>query len=225
MSEIEGVLPEDRGKSVLKWRTTLGWNIGEAAKRVGVSTRTISAVESGAQIMPDSRWRLFVHEVIAELGHDDALQMVVVLSEQQLPLDVVSSGNYAGYAISDDGTTALIASYSVNRLSGAPEVHRQRFHVKSNPHVIRAIEQWEAASQGAAQDHAAFQMQRWLMRRILKGELNNPELTQLKVAINDAKVALESAHSEPDDVKAQLARNMELAVADLMEAVAQATKN
>ncbi|WP_405123524.1 hypothetical protein ACI514_08410 [Pseudomonas sp. M20] len=223
MSEFEGVVPEDRGKLVLKWRTTVGWSVGETAKHVGVSTRTISSVESGAQVMSDSRWRLFVHEVLAELNHENE-QVVVVLSEQQSPLDVVSSGNYAGYAISDDGATALIASYGINRLSGAPEVHRQRFQVKSNPHVIRAIEKWEAASQGAAQDHAAFQMQRWLMRRVLKGELNNPELTQLKAAINDAKGELEKASGEPEEVRAQLARKLDLAIADLMEAVAQATK-
>ncbi|OPB06461.1 helix-turn-helix domain-containing protein [Pseudomonas synxantha] len=225
MSELEGVAPEDRGRLVLKWRTTAGWSVGETAKRVGVSTRTISAVESGAQVMSDSRWRLFVHEVLAELNHSNQVQVVVVLSEQQLPLDVVSSGNYAGYAISEDGETALIASYSINRVSGAPEVHRQRFSVKSNPHVIRAIEQWEAASQGNAQGNAAFQMQRWLMRRVLQGELSNPKLTDLKAAINDAKGELEKANKEPEDVRAKLARKLDLAIADLMEAVAQATRN
>lgn len=224
MSDIQGVTPEDRGKLMLKWRTTLGWSVGEAAKRVGVSTRTISAIESCAQVMPDARWRLFVHEVLAEIPYDHTPQIVVVLTEQQALLDVVSSENYAGYAISDDGQTALIASYSINRLSGAPEVHRQRFPVKPNSHVFRAIERWEAVRQGATSDQAAFQMQRWLMRRILQGELSNPKLTQLKAAINDAKTELEQAGDATEEVRTQLVRKLDVAVANLMEAVAKTTK-
>jgi transcriptional regulator with XRE-family HTH domain len=221
-----GVAPEERGKLVLKWRTTLGWNVGEAAKRVGVSTRTISAIESGAQVMPDSRWRLFTHEVLAEINREHRHEMVVVLSdwEPQTPLDVVSSDNYAGYALGDDGETALIASYSINRQSGAPEVHRQRFLVKSNPHVIRAIERWEAARQEATPNRAAFEMQRWLMRRVLAGELRNPELTQLKAAINEATEKLDQASNESAEIRTQLMRKLDVAIADLMEAVARATK-
>ena len=209
---------------MLKWRTTLGWNVGEAAKRVGVSTRTISAIESGAQVMPDSRWRLFVHEVLAVIQHDHATEMVVVISEQQAPLDVVSSDNYAGLALGDDGETALIASYSVNRLSGAPEVHRQRFLVKQNAHVIRATDRWEAARQEATPNGAAFEMQRWLMRRVLEGELANPELIQLKAAISDAKTKLDQAEDASEEVRVQLMRKLDVAIADLLEAVAKATK-
>lgn len=224
MLDFQSVPPEDRGKLMLKWRTTLGWNIGEAAKRVGVSTRTISAIESGAQVMPDSRWRLFVHEVLAEIHRNHAPEMVVVLSEEQAPLDVVSSDNYAGYALGDDGETALIASYSVSRQSGAPEVHRQRFLVKPNAHVIRAIERWEAARQEATSDRAAFQMQSWLMRRVLEGELRNPELTRLKAAISEAKAEIDRAGEASEEVRTQLMRKLDVAIADLMEAVAKATK-
>lgn len=230
MLDIQSVAPESRGKLMLKWRTTLGWNVGEAAKRVGVSTRTISAIESGAQIMQDSRWRLFVHEVLAEITSARYPEMVVVLSKQQtpsdlqIPLDVVSSDNYAGYAISDDGKEGLIASYSVNRLTGAPEVHRQRFFVEPNLHVIRAIERWEAARQEATPDRTSFEVQRWLMRRVLKGELHNPELIQLKEAIAVAKAELDQASEASDAVRAELIHKLDMAIADLMEAVAKATK-
>jgi DNA-binding XRE family transcriptional regulator len=224
MSDFQSVVPENRGKLVLKWRTTLGWSIGEAAKRVGVSTRTISAIESGAQVMPDSRWRLFVHEVIASIQKKHVPDMVVVLSEQQAPLDVVSIDNYAGYALGDNGETALIASYSVNRQSGAPEVHRQRFPIKPNAHVICAIERWEAVRQEETSDRAAFDMQRWLMRRVLEGELRNPELTSLKAAISEAKAELEQANDESAEVRSQLIHKLDVAIADLMEAVAKAMK-
>lgn len=224
MLDFENVAPEDRGILLLKWRTTLGWNVVEAAKRVGVSTRTISAVESSSQVMPHSRWRLFVHEVLAEINRDHFAEMVVVVSEQQTLLDVVSKDNYAGYALSDDGKTGLIASYSINRLSGAPELHRQRFLVKENPDVIRAIERWEADRQEASPDRAMFEMQRWLMRRVLKGELENPELTRLKMAINEAKAELERANNTSEEVRTQLMHKLDVAIADLMEAVAKSAK-
>ncbi|RJG08651.1 XRE family transcriptional regulator [Pseudomonas cavernicola] len=225
MSEAQAVAPEGRGKLMLKWRTTLGWSVGEVAKRVGVSTRTISSVESGSQIMPDARWRLLVHEVAAEVQRGDSLDCVVVLGERQTPIDVVSSDNYAGYTVSEDGRTALIASHSINR-QGTPELHRQRFSVELNHHVIRAIERWETARQEEipSNQRAAYDMQRWLMRMVLKGELNNPNLTKLKAAINDAKSELEHATDEPEDVRLKLMNKMDRAIAELMEEVAKSTK-
>lgn len=225
MTEFQTVAPEGRGKLMLKWRTTLGWNVGETAKRVGVSTRTISSIESGSQVMPDARWRLFFHEVLAEIQRDEAPDCVVVLSDRQTPIDVVSSDNYAGYAISDDGRRALIASHSINR-KGAPELHRQEFLVEFNRHVIRAIDRWEAARQDEVSGHeyAAYEMQRWLMRRVLHGELGNPRLTLLKVAINDAKAELEQASSAPDDVRSELMKKLDLAIAELMEEVARTSR-
>lgn len=224
MSNVQEVNPRQRSKLILKWRTTLGWNVAETAKRTGVSTRTISAIESEAQVMPEPRWRLFVHEVLAEIDRRHASDIVVVVNEQQIPLDVVSSDNYAGYAVSDDGETALIASYSVNRLSGAPEVHRQPFLVRPNVHVLCAIERWESSRLEETPNRPAFEMQRWLMRRVLEGELRNPELTRLKIKINDLKAELDQAGDASEEMRTQLMQKLDVAIADLMEAVAKATK-
>lgn len=224
MMDLENVAPEDRGKALLKWRTTLGWSVSEVAEKIGVSTRTISAVVSGAQVMPDSRWRLFAHEVRAAILRSHAPEIVVVLSTQGTPLDVVSSENYAGYALDDDGRTGLIASYSVNRVTGAPEVHRQRFPVGSNMHVIEAIERWEDARLDAGPERAALEMHRWLMRRILKGELGKPELTPLKAAVSQAKAELEQAVGASQEVRDQLLRKWDAATAALMEAVTKTSR-
>jgi len=51
--------------------------------------------------------------VLAEINSDHVCHMVVVIREQQAPLDVVSIDNYASYALGDDGEMALIASHSV----------------------------------------------------------------------------------------------------------------
>lgn len=227
MLNDQSVAPEERGKLLLKWRTTLGWNIGEAAKRIGVSTRTISSIESGAQIMTDSRWRLFVHEMIDEIERGAFPELVVVISnsKMQVPLDVVASSNYAGFAIGEDGKTAMIASYSINRVSGAPEVHRQSFFVESNQHVMRAIERWEGARQVESSDRSAFEMHRWLMRRVLEGELANPKLITLKAAIREAKAKVDQADDASEEVREQLMNKLDAAVTDLMEAVAKAAKN
>ncbi|MCV4341670.1 hypothetical protein [Pseudomonas capsici] len=70
----------------------------------------------------------------------------------------------------------------------------------------------------------AFQIQHWLMRRILQGELSNPNLMQLKAAINDAKTELEQAGDATEEVRTQLVRKLDVTVANLMEAVAKTTK-
>jgi len=116
-------------------------------------------------------------------------------------------------------------SHSIDR-QGTPQLYRQRFSVTLNKHVLKAIERWENARDKEIPDshRAAYDMQRWLMRRVLKGELANPNLTKLKAAINDAKADLESASNEPEEVRQEYAGRLDAAIAKLMEEVAKSTK-
>lgn len=225
----ENVAPGERGSQLIKWRRSLGWSVAETAKLLDVSERTIALWESNRQAMPDVRWRLLMHEVRAEITRvekqNNGRKLVVIISEEQAPLDVVSNENYAGYVLSDDGLTGLVASYSVNRQTHAPAVHRQRFPVKPNKHALDAFEHWEQLAKARSMNAAAFQMERWLMRRVLAGELANPELTILKEEINIAKTRLDDAHDATDDVRQALLRNLDVAIADLMQAVAKTTKD
>lgn len=224
----ENVAPSERGGQLIKWRRSFGWSVGDTAKLLDVSERTIALWESNRQVMPDVRWRLLMHEVRAEIARIESdnsnRELVVIISEEQAPLDVVSSENYAGYVISDDGHTGLVASYSVNRQTHAPAVHRQRFPVDPNKHAIAAFERWEESAKARAMNTSAFLMERWLMRRVLAGELANPKLTILKEEINIAKAKLDEASDASDEVRRNLLRELDVAIANLMEAVAQTTK-
>ncbi|MBU9198872.1 helix-turn-helix domain-containing protein [Burkholderia gladioli] len=220
-----------RGEFLLKWRKTLGWSVGDVALLLDVSERTVAMWESGQQQMPDARWRLFVHEVLAKIkaveadqDDDDRRGLVVIVTTDQQPIDVVSNQNYAGYALSDDGMFGVVASYSINRATGAPAVHRQQFRVEANGHAIRAFERWEADAKARSMNPAAFAMERWLMRRILAGELAHPHLTKLKEAVAHASAEVDLAVDAPEEKRAKLMRDLDLAIANLMAAVAQATQ-
>lgn len=224
MIDSNGVAPEQRGKLLLKWRTTVGWSVAEAAKRAGVGPRTISSVESGAQVMSDASWRLFAHEIVAELNRIPET-IVVVASDGITPIDVVSEDSYVGYARNDDGVTAIIASHTIHRLTGQPDVHRTRFDVRHNAHVVRAAERWEERLYESTDQRLALQTQRWLMRRSLEGELRHPQLRPLKDKITEINAELDRAGVDaPEEVRLALIRKLDLAIADLMEAVAQANR-
>lgn len=219
------VAQEDRGKLLLKWRTTLGWNVAEAAKRAGVSTRTISSIESGAQLMSEASWRLFAHEAVAEINHIPQT-VVVIASDGTTPIDVVTEQGYIGHALADDGHTAIIASHTIDRVTGQPGIYRTKFDVKHNAHVLRAVDRWEEAMIiGSEAERMAFTTHRWLMRRSLEGELRNPQLRPLKDAIDAARAELDQAGTNaPEELRRDLIRKMDLAIAELMEEVAKATK-
>lgn len=222
---IKNVAPDNRGKLLLKWRTTLGWSVTEAAKRAGVSTRTISSVESGTQVMSEASWRLFAHEAVAEINRIP--QIVVILASDGItPIDVVSDLGYIGHALADDGRTAIIASHTINRVTGQPDVYRTRFDVEHNAHVLHAVDRWEEAqTYGSEAERLALTTHRWLMRRSLEGELRDPHLRPLKDAVNATKAELDRAGVDaPEEVRAALIRKQDLAIAELIVAVAQATK-
>lgn len=222
MNVAIGIPPQDRGKALLKWRTTLGWSLANVANRLSVTTRTISGIESGVQLMPDARWKLFVHEVSHELLQGaESGGLVVVLGPDQSVLDVVSKDNYAGYALSEDGSEGIIASYSINRRTGGSELHRQRFQVEGNSHVMQAIQFWEKVRQAELQGESAYLMHHWVTRRVLKGELKNPELTSLKKAISDASNDLKLATEDSADVREQLMRKLDRAIENLMKKISE----
>lgn len=119
----------------------------------------------------------------------------------------------------------LLCCHSVNRQTGAPAVHRQLFPVGPNRHAIRVFDRWENDARAQTMNPAAFQMERWLMRRVLAGELANPALTQLKEKVNEAKAKLDLAGAEASEETRQiLIRQLDLAIADLMAEVARTTK-
>ncbi|MDD2811119.1 hypothetical protein [Rhodoferax sp.] len=222
--DFAGVHPRERGTLVHKWRNLLALSVKEMAEIIETTTRTVSAIESGAQPMSDVRWRFFVTRVETELFDTRPAELVVVTSAEQVPLDVVSRDNYAGFVPDDDGYWGVIASHCVNRQTGAPEVHRQRFLLRENPHVVNAALRWDALIEESDSSSASV-MQRWLMRRILKGELNNPRLVDLKAIIRSANSELRAAGPDaPEPERIRLLGKLDRAIADLMEEVAKNTE-
>lgn len=220
MIDIEENKESERGKLLLKWRTMLGWSAAHLAEIFGVTTRTISAFESGAQPIQDTRWRLLCHEVLRELGQlEDNAELVVVLNEQQTPIDVVSSESYSGCVMSDDGKTGLIASHYIDRLTGKADVHRQLFQIKFNAHVIKAARRWD--EKHLNNGGAAFSVQHWLNRQVLMNELTNPKLIKLKEAVAKAHEAAVGASQESEEIRRDLLRNLDIAIANLMEEAAK----
>lgn len=215
-----GIPPNKRGDALLRWRSTLGWSLADVAARLGVTPRTVSSFESGAQLVQDSRWRLFLHEVGHEFGQGtDSGGMVLVLGKAQSLLDVVSGDNYAGYAISEDGSEGIIASYCVDRQTGAHRLHRQKFAVEYNHHLLKAIAIWEERRHADLDGEAAYQMHHWLTRRVLQGELKDPELIELKEAISSAAERVKLAGNASENERAELVRKLDVAIEDLISRI------
>lgn len=206
---------------MLRWRRAFGWSVADAARMIGTSTRTVAAIESGAQLMTDEKWTRLVHHVPDNQEVASPSELVVVLSPDKAPLDVVSSENFEAIEVDDDQYGAIIASRAVDRTSGAPYVHRQRFLVRGNEHVLRAAERWQAAAD-ARDLSTAEHAHRWMMRRALRGELKNPRLTELKRAINEANEELKGlAPDAEEDERRRLVRKLDSAIAELMQEAAK----
>lgn len=209
---------ENRGTQIYRWRVALGWSAAQVAILLGVTPRTINLWETHTQPMPDARWRLFVHEISRALNTNP--QCVVIFAKDgATPIDVISEASYVDLAVSDDGETALIASYAIDRLTNRPTLHRQRFYVVANKHVVYATERWESARKATDEHCIVFEMQRWLTRQVLRRELSNPRLTVLKIAISDAKARLDNASDSPEHVRLELRTLLDRAVAALMKEI------
>lgn len=211
----------ERAAALYRIRKTFGWDAATVAGKLDVTARTVGLWETGVQDIPDARWQLFMFLVASEIRRIPEM-VVVVADDGTTPVDAVSDANYAGFADDPSGPYALIASYAVDRLTGQPRMHRQRFLKAENQHVINAAQRWDddRRLQAHDPDKALLEMNRWLTRRILEAELRNPKITELKAAIADAKVALDQAGADaPESERRRLIGEMDAAIAALMTEV------
>jgi hypothetical protein len=202
----------DRPRTLFRLRSNFGWDAAYVARLVGVTSRTIGLWETGEQAIPDARWRLFMHEVrreLADVEHQANDIVVVVADDGVSPIDAVSARNYLSFA--REGDTGHISSYAIDRITKQPTVHQQRFRCSLNPHVVKAAEVWEATRQAVAHgpDAAMLATMRWMTRRMLAAERENPKLRELKDAINAATLEVDASIDGPQDIL-----NAKLAIQD-----------
>lgn len=210
----------NRATALHKIRTTFGWSAASVAQRLDVSPRMVGMWETGAQPVPDGRWRLFLHEVNDEL--DRRRELVVVLADDgSTPLDVISDANF--YDLEEDEARGIgvVSSYAIDRLTGRPYLHLQRFPLATNQHVTRAANHWRAALRAGVStgESEMLTMHRWLTRRVLEAEAANPRLRQLKDAIAAASHEVDMALDASEPVRREKLQALDQAVFALIHEV------
>lgn len=127
-------------------RLALEMTTTEAAALVHVSRRTFELWEAGQRNIEPAKLELFFRK-IKELGMQKRnRKLVVVLSDDGIqPRDVVASDTFAGLADDVQKGYAIISSLAVDRLTGRPYVHRSRFMIEHNKHVLKAVAGWSSA--------------------------------------------------------------------------------
>lgn len=135
-----------RGELARKARSVLGASTAEAAQLVHVSKRTWELWESGQREMPEASWELFVYKITHGITPTDERELLVVVDDNQAPLDVVSSDTFLNLREQGQGEYE-IASMAVSRETGRQYIHRTRFKRKPyNEHVLKFAErhrQWD----------------------------------------------------------------------------------
>jgi hypothetical protein len=107
--------------------------------------------------------------------------VVVLAADGVTPLDVVTDANFHSLEEDEANGIGVLSSFAIDRSTGQPYIHLQRFPLAENQHVRRA-RNWRAALRaGAASgDSEMLTMHRWLSRRVLEAEQANPKLRELK---------------------------------------------
>jgi len=126
------------GEILREARTAAGLTTAEAAMLMHAARRTFEMWEAGERNMPLAKFQLFMEKIARHF--ENALDMVVVVGDDETPIDVVANDNFAGITILP-GAMAEICSLAVNR-RGRPYAHRTKFRIDRNQHVLDAAAKW-----------------------------------------------------------------------------------
>ncbi|CAD7736215.1 hypothetical protein LMG31886_35950 [Xanthomonas hydrangeae] len=211
---------EARGDTMRRWRTLLGWSSSDTARRLSITTRTLSSDEGGG-VVPDARWRLFLLEVSEELryGPNSGGLVIIHADDGFTLLDVVSYNNFAGFVVSADGVRAIVASYTADH-KGEQGLHRQTFVLAANPHARPVLQRWEQLRIAEAGDSEEAHVRRWIMRMSLATDLNNPDISHLKQKAQEARERLLEAEPNTKEYEKLFDEN-EAVVAEMFQAMSK----
>lgn len=210
----------NRAAALYKIRTTFGWSAADVAQKLDVSPRLVGMWETGTQPIPDGRWRLFLHEVSDELPRRREF-VVVNAADGSTPLDVISDANFYDLNQDLESGIGVVSSYAIDRVTGRPYLHMQRFPLATNQHVIRAAKHWRAALGAGVStgESEMLAMHRRLTRRVLEAEQSNPRLRELKEKIAAASRAADLAMDATEDVRREKLHELDRAVFALIHEV------
>lgn len=125
-----------KGDLARKARMVIGASTAEAAQLVHVAKRTWEIWESGQREMPDAALELFTHKITQGITATEDRELVVVVGDNQIALDVISSDTFLHLKDAGDGF-AEISSMAVSRATGRQYIHRTSFKIKPhNAHVL-----------------------------------------------------------------------------------------
>lgn len=207
----------NRAELLFRLRNMVGLTQQQVADMVSVVLRTVALWEAGTQPMPDARWELFTLKVARLIDQRPEL-VVIVDADGTSVLDVVADAGYFDHVNNGDGT-AVISSFAMDRLSGRPTLHSQRFRIAANKHVLEKAEAWKAMQDRSATagDAAQVVMHRWLARRVLGAEARNPKLREMKDAISAASHAVEEASNAPEEIRREKLTALDQAIFALIK--------
>jgi hypothetical protein len=210
----------DRAGALYKIRTALGWTATTVAARLDVTSRTVGMWETGTQPIPDGRWRLFLHEVKAEIERHREL-VVVFADDGMTPLDVVSDANFFRLRVDKAHGIGIISSYAIDRFTGNARLHQQRFPLDGNDHVLRAADHWRQALEEGTNtgESEMLAVHRWLTRRVLQAEEANPKLRELKNQIAATNRDVELTAEASDEVRSEKLQALDQAIWNLINEV------
>jgi len=116
-------------------RQAAGVTTTEAGQLVHVTRRTFEQWESGDRQIPAAKLELLIAKLNGQ--RPEGGQLLAFFGgdiDQATLIDVVAEDNFLSLKEYDDGT-ATISSLAVERHTGRPYVHRQRFSIE--PHNVR----------------------------------------------------------------------------------------
>lgn len=126
-------------------RQSVDMTTEEAAQLVHVTRRTFETWESGKQKIPTAKLELFMNKLEGKRPLNRSLIMVIGGDEFcPVPIDVIAEDTFLSCDETADKTQAIISSLAIDRISGRPCVHRTRFYIAQNKHVIKAVKKWKS---------------------------------------------------------------------------------
>ncbi|MEQ1308029.1 hypothetical protein [Acinetobacter bereziniae] len=134
--------PNTRIDFILYIKNRLNMPAHEAANFCRVTLRTWQYWESRSREMPMAAAELFLlklHRICNRIDHPREGLIVVTHEDGVTPLDVISGYNFLSLDDTDDPNYKMISSMAVNIQNRESYIHRTKFRINANTHVINWV--------------------------------------------------------------------------------------
>jgi len=141
---VIGIKKQERHLFLSKWSSLFNWDNEHVSKLLGITVRHVLNYERNTVPIPDSKWKLFIHEILFHVNELDMLKKPVFIfdTDEKTIIDIVTNYSFVSYSLFDNDNICIVETLMFDKIKKQSITSCTVFKTKFNKNTIDVFDLW-----------------------------------------------------------------------------------